>query len=279
MAVIIGMIVVMGSVIGGYLIGHGNLAVLFQPGEFLTIGGAALGSLIISTSLHTIKEIIGALKNRLTGKGHGQKFIMDVIWVLNQLSSQARREGLLVFEQHAEDPEKSFILQKIIKQHELVGFICDALRLISIGLSTEELTEILNADIETREAENAEPAEAVTTVADALPGLGIVAAVLGIIVTMNSIGGDTATVGKHVASALVGTFLGVLLAYGFVGPIAHVVKQEKAWEIILLKVVRNGMISVSSGLNPFVVCESARRSIPESLRPSFKEMETSLNAK
>jgi len=279
MTVIIGLVIVFASVIVGYLLAHGQLLVLWQPAEFVVILGAAAGSLVVSTPFHVMKTIVKALVNKLKGKGQGGKFIMDVIWVLHQLASQARREGLLVFEHHAENPKESWILQKIIHHEALVGFVCDALRLIALGLATEELTEILNSDIETREAESKEPGEAVTTVADALPGLGIVAAVLGIIITMGAIGGDSAAVGKHVASALVGTFLGVLMAYGVVGPIATVVKKEMEREIMLLKVIRNGMISVSNGLNPFVVCESARRSIPEAVRPSFKKMEAELNVK
>lgn len=279
MTIIIGSLIVIGFVITGYLMAHGHLLVLFQPAEFLIIGGAAGGAFIISTPLHTIKAIISALISRITGKSVKRELFMDLLKVLHELSSLARKAGILAIEKHTEDPTNSEIFKRISSHKLLVGYLCDSLRLVVTGISQSELVEMLDSDMEVREAESHEPGDALATTADSLPGLGIVAAVLGIIITMNSIGGDSSEVGKHVASALVGTFLGVLMCYGFVGPLANVVKSEMQKQLILLKVARNGVLSLSEGAHPLMVCELARRSIPETLRPSFTEMEEALRAK
>lgn len=279
MTIIVGALIVLGFVIGGYMMAHGHLLVLFQPAEFLIIGGAAGGAFIISTPIHTIKAIISSLMASITGKGVKRELFMDLLRVLHEFSSLARKAGILSIEKHTEDPANSAIFKKLNGHKLLVGYLCDSLRLVVTGISQSELTDMLDSDMEVREAENHEPGDALATTADSLPGLGIVAAVLGIIITMNSIGGDSAAVGKHVASALVGTFLGVLLCYGFVGPLANVVKGDMHKQLVLLKVARNGVLSLSEGAHPLMVCELARRSIPETLRPSFKEMEEALRAK
>jgi chemotaxis protein MotA len=274
MTVIVGFLVVIGCVIGGYLLAHGNLAVLFQPAELIIIGGAAAGSLVISTPVHTMKKIVAALKASVGAKDHNVH--INILHVLYELSSLVRTEGILAMEEHVEKANDSKILQRISNRKDLIEFLCDSLRLVLLGIGTEELSEMLDSDLEVREEVGQEPSAALATVADSLPGLGIVAAVLGIIITMNSIGGDSAMVGKHVAAALVGTFLGVLLAYGFVGPLAHVVKNIGTEELTLMKVARNGVLSLSVGTNPMMVCESARRAMPEFMRPSFKKMEDTL---
>jgi len=204
---------------------------------------------------------------------------MDLLRVLFDLATLSRSNGILAMEKHVESSEESDILSSISTRHELIEFLCDSLRLVVLGISPMELTNMLDADLEVREEEAHEPGAALANVADALPGLGIVAAVLGIIITMGSIGGDSAAVGMHVAAALVGTFLGVLLSYGFVGPLANVVKGEGQRGLILMKVARTGVLSLSTGINPMMVCESARRSIPEDDRPGFKEMEETLRGK
>jgi chemotaxis protein MotA len=276
MVILVGVLIVTGCVLGGYMLAHGQMFVLVQPAELIIIGGAALGSLIIGTPMHTIKKIGSTLKGALGGKGKDQNIHMSILSVLYELSSLVRTEGILAMEDHVEKSADSKILQKIGHKNDLIEFLCDSLRLVLLGIGTDELMEMLDSDLEVREEIGGEPAAALSTVADSLPGLGIVAAVLGIIITMNSIGGESAMVGKHVAAALVGTFLGVLLAYGFVGPLANVVKTVGHEEMILMKVARNGVLSLAVGTNPLMVCESARRAIPEFQRPSFKKMEDSL---
>ena len=279
MTIIIGFAVVISCVIGGYLLAHGSLAVLIQPAEFIVIGGAAVGALIIGTPSHVMKRIGGYIKAALSGKGTSGPVYLDVLRVLFELATLSRSNGILAMEKHVESPDDSEILGKINTRHELIEFLCDSLRLVVLGISPHELSDMLDADLEVREEESHEPGAALANTADALPGLGIVAAVLGIIITMASIGGDSAAVGEHVAAALVGTFLGVLLSYGFVGPLANVVKNEAAKDLVLMKVARTGILALSSGINPMMVCESARRSIPENNRPGFKEMEDMLRNK
>jgi chemotaxis protein MotA len=276
MVIIIGFLIVGGCVIGGYLVAHGTLAVLLQPAELIIIAGAALGALIIGTPGYVIKKILSSIKVALAGKGKDSDIHMNILWVLYELSSLVRTEGILAMEEHVEKSADSKILQRIGHRKDLMEFLCDSLRLVLLGIGTDKLTEMLDSDLEVREEISQEPSAALATIADSLPGLGIVAAVLGIIITMNSIGGESALVGKHVAAALVGTFLGVLLAYGFVGPLSHVVKNVGQEELTLMKIARNGVLSLSVGTNPMMVCESARRAMPEFMRPSFKKMEDTL---
>jgi chemotaxis protein MotA len=167
-------------------------------------------------------------------------------------------------------------MKRVLTRKALADFMCDSLRLVLLGIPTEELVVMLDSDIEIREEESHEPHEALSAIADSLPGLGIVAAVLGIIITMGSIGGEASAVGKHVAAALVGTFLGVLLCYGFVGPLARTVKTQLFGEFVLIKVARTGILSLSVGANPIMICEAARRAIPVAERPEFKHMEDTL---
>ena len=276
MNIVVGFVIVIACVIGGYVLAHGTMAVLFQPAELIIIGGAALGALLIGTPGHVMKKIGASIKSGLSGKGSGPGGYMDLLRVLFELATLSRSNGILAMEKHVETPHESDILAKINQKHGLVEFLCDSLRLVVLGISPVELSGMLDADLEVREEESQEPADSLANTADALPGLGIVAAVLGIIITMNSIGGDSAAVGKHVAAALVGTFLGVLLSYGFVGPLARVVRNEGMKDLVLMKVARTGILSLSTGINPMMVCESARRSIPEALRPGFKDMEDTL---
>ncbi|NLH49414.1 MAG: flagellar motor stator protein MotA [Myxococcales bacterium] len=278
MQIVFGLVFVVICVIGGYLFAHGNLAVLYQPAELIIIGGAALGSLFISTPRSTIKQMGKAIAGGIKRKSSAPQYL-NLLKVLFDLATLVRKEGILALENHVENTDSSPILSNLSKHKDLLDYMCDSLRLVLIGIEFEELSGMLEVDLETREEEAEEPGTALSTVADALPGLGIVAAVLGIIITMGSIGGDTAEVGKHVAAALVGTFLGVLLSYGFVGPLAHVVKSEMMHGLVLMRIAKIGIIGLSMGANPLMVCESARRAIPETDRPTFKLMEDTVRGK
>lgn len=278
MTVVFGIIIVFASVIVGFLLAKGNLAVLFQPSEFLIIVGAAVGAFFIGTPGSVIKRVGSGLKSGFTRK-KGNAIFLNLLQVIFDLANLARKEGILSIEQHVDHAESSKIFARFDKDKKLVEYICDSMRLVLIGIEQSDLVEMLEVDLETRETESLEPHSALSTIAESLPGLGIVAAVLGIIITMNSIGGDSAEVGKHVAAALVGTFLGVLLCYGLVGPLARVVKFEMHHEITLLKVAKIGIVGLSLGSSPMIVCEAARRAIPENNRPEFKEMEDMLRQK
>ncbi len=277
MFAIIGIVVVIGAVIGGYLMEHGHLEVLFQPAELVIIGGAALGTLLIANPLSTIIAIIHGLLGVMKGSPHTKKSYLDSLKMLNDIFSYARKNGMNKLEADVDDPAKSQLFSKypmLLKNHHALHFICDSLRTaISGGVSHFELDQVMESDMEVHHHEANEPVHALQQVSDALPGLGIVAAVLGVVITMGSIGGPPAEIGHKVGAALVGTFLGILLCYGFLGPLATNMQKINDAENEFLKFLRAGVMAFIKGAAPILAVEFARRQIPGHVRPSFKEME------
>lgn len=277
MFAIIGIVVVIGAVIGGYLMEHGHLEVLFQPAELVIIGGAALGTLLIANPLPTIIAIIHGLLGVMKGSPHTKKSYLDSLKMLNDIFSYARKNGMNKLEADVDDPAKSQLFSKypmLLKNHHALHFICDSLRTaISGGVSHFELDQVMESDMEVHHHEANEPVHALQQVSDALPGLGIVAAVLGVVITMGSIGGPPAEIGHKVGAALVGTFLGILLCYGFLGPLATNMQKINDAENEFLKFLRAGVMAFIKGAAPILAVEFARRQIPGHVRPSFKEME------
>ncbi len=283
MFVIIGAVVVLASVVVGFTMVKGNLLSLIQINEFITIGGAALGSLLISSPLSLIKKIIAAITKSFGSHGNTKQDYMQMLKAFTDLFLIAQREGLLAIEKHIEAPEKSDILKKadkFIHDSYRKSFFCDTMKVMLAGsVPPHELEGLMDAEIETFEKENKPVYEGLGRVGDALPGLGIVAAVLGIIVTMGSINEGPEVVGHHVASALVGTFLGVLLSYGFVGPLAANIAHSLEENIQDLQIVKAYILAYAKGNPPFVAAEIARRSIFLDQRPTFGELETTLRGK
>lgn len=277
MFLIIGIVVVIGGILGGYLMEHGSLAVLIQPAELVIIGGAAFGTLLIANPLSTVIGIFKGILGALKPSPFNQKFYLETLKMLNDLFLHARKNGLVKLEADVEEPDKSQIFSKypaFIKNHHAVHFVCDTLRMsITGGVGAFELDQMMEMDIEGHHHEAQEPIHALTTVADALPGLGIVAAVLGIVITMGALGGPPEEIGHKVAAALVGTFLGILMCYGFLGPIAAYLTKLSAAEAEYYKVLRMALISFVKGSAPILAVEFARRMVPSHVRPSFKEME------
>lgn len=277
MFAIVGILVVIGAVVGGYLMEHGNLAVLFQPAELVIIGGAALGTLFIANPLPTVMGIFKGILGVFKGNRCSKAFYLENLKMLNDVFSFARKNSLAKLEPDVEEPDKSQLFSKypkFAKDHHALHFFCDTLRmLISGGVATHDLNEMMELDIEVHHHEETAPISALTTVADALPGLGIVAAVLGVVITMGALGGPPEEIGHKVAAALVGTFLGILLCYGFLGPLAgHMTKLVDA-EGEYYHFLRVGLLSFAKGCPPIIATEFARRTIPSHVRPSFKEME------
>lgn len=277
MFLIIGMLIVIGGIVGGYLMEHGSLAVLVQPAEVVIIGGSALGTLLIANPLATVIGIFKGILGALKPSPYTQNFYLDTLKMMNDLFMHARKNGLVKLEADVEEPDKSPLFSKypgFVKNHHAVHFVCDTLRMsISGGVGAFELDQMMEMDIEGHHHEALEPAHALNSVADALPGLGIVAAVLGIVITMGALGGPPEEIGHKVAAALVGTFLGILMCYGFFGPIAaYLVKLQDA-ESDYYKVLRAALISFVKGSAPILAVEFARRVIPSHVRPSFKDME------
>jgi chemotaxis protein MotA len=274
---IIGMLVVIGAVLGGYLMEHGKIAVLLQPAELLIIGGAVLGTMLVSNPLHVLKELAHSIKRVFRQETWDRTKYLQTLQMLFRLFSAARAEGAAKLEADIEEPGKSAIFSQypwFLKDHRASRYLADTLRLHMLGgVAAHQIDRAMEIDDETHHAEAALPVSALQTAADALPGLGIVAAVLGIVITMGALGGPPEEVGHKVAAALVGTFLGILLCYGFIGPIATRIAQVNEADVHYYSCLRNGIQAFVRGDAPIVATEFARRSIPDRLRPKFQEME------
>jgi chemotaxis protein MotA len=278
MFAIVGILIVFGAIIGGYLMEHGKLAVLVQPAELVIIGGAALGTLLIGNPLPTVTGIISGLVGVFKGSRFNKALYLETLKMLNELFQYARKNSLAKLEPDVEEPDKSQVFSKypkFLKDHHAVHFVCDTLRvLITGGVNTLDLDQMMELDMDVHHHESGEPIGALSTMADALPGLGIVAAVLGVVITMGSIGGPPEEVGHKVAAALVGTFLGILLCYGLFGPLASHMGKLSQNEHEYYYCLRTGVTAFAKGAPPIMAAEFARRSIPSHVRPSFKEMES-----
>jgi len=278
---IIGMVVVTACVLGGYVMHHGNLSVLVQVHEYVIILGAGAGALVCSTPIRTIKEMVSQLKG-LLGHRPGKKDYEDLLTLLFEMFQIAHKSGLLGWEEHINEPEKSKLFNKypsFLKNHHAVTFMTDTMKVVVSGSAEpHDLEALMDAELETAHTEEAKPADALNTVADAMPGLGIVAAVLGIIVTMGAIDGPPAVIGMNVASALVGTFLGILASYGYLGPLASAMKHLVADQHKYVEVIKHALLAHAKGVNPAIAVEFARRAIVSSERPTFEELEQACRA-
>jgi len=276
MFVIIGIVVVFGCVMAGYLMEHGSLRVLVQPAELVIIGGAALGTLLVANPLHILKKIGGGIGGVFGGSKFGKQTYIDTLKMLYDLLNKARKDGLMALEADVEDPHQSPVFSKnptFLKNHHVCDFVCDSLRMAITGVDAFDLDQMLDLDLEVHHASASQPTAALSTMADSLPGLGIVAAVLGVVITMGALGGPPEEIGHKVAAALVGTFLGILLCYGLVGPIASNMTKAAEEEHAFLYVMRVLMVSFLKGSAPIMAVEMARRAVPGHVRPSFKELE------
>src|SRR5579872_1323943 len=263
MFAIIGILVVLGAVMGGYLMEHGQIAVLMQPAELVIIAGAALGTLLIANPLSTLTRIFKGVILVLKGSPYNKAFYLDTLKMLNELFTRARKEGMPRLEEDIEEPSKSPVFKKYPKflaNHHVVDFMCDTLRMaIGGGIATFDLDQMMEMDMEVHHQGATQTVSALSTVADALPGLGIVAAVLGVVITMGALGGPPEEIGHKVAAALVGTFLGILLCYGFLSPLAANMTRAAEEEHAFLYVLRVLMISFLKGVAPIMAVEVARR--------------------
>jgi chemotaxis protein MotA len=278
MFAIIGIVVVIGAILGGYLMEKGPLLVLLQPAELVIIGGSAIGTVLIANPLPTVIKLFKGIVGILGGSKYTQPFYLESLKMLNDLFQFARKNGLPKLEADIETPEKSALFSKYPKflaDHHAVSFVCDTLRMfISAGADPFDLDQMMELDMEVHHREAHQPTAALSSMADSLPGLGIVAAVLGIVITMGAIGGPPEQIGHKVAASLVGTFLGILLCYGFIGPIAANLAKMNEAEAQYYGFLRVGILAFIKGSSPMTAVEFARRSIPSSVRPSFKDMET-----
>ena len=277
MFAIIGIVLVFVSVIGGFLMEKGHILVLLQPAELLIIAGAATGTLLAANPSHIIKEIAGGLAGVLKGSPFNKARYLDTLKMMYQFLNKVRKEGLLSVEMDVEKPEDSSIFMnypEFLADHHARDFVCDTLRMaITGGVEPFDMDQMMELDMEVHDHEATQPVNSLSTVADALPGLGIVAAVLGVVITMGSLGGPQEEIGRKVAAALVGTFLGILLCYGVVGPLSANMSKTADAQNEYLHVLRVLILSFLKGSAPMIAIEMGRRAIPAHVRPGFDEME------
>lgn len=280
MFTIIGSVIVIACVIGGFLLEHGNLAVLFQPVELLIIGGAAVGGFIIASPMKVIKAVMGGIIKMLSGKGYTKADYLEALTMLGEVFYKIRKEGLVSVEGDVDNPRESVIFTKyptFFKNHHALDLVVDTLRTVmTTKIEPNELEALIDAELESHQEELTAPSKSVATVADSLPGLGIVAAVLGIVLTMGKISEPPDVLGKSIGAALVGTFLGVLLCYGFVGPMAKNMEHSASEELQYLSVLKMAIVAFVGGAAPQVAVEFGRRVVPAVDKPTFAEVEEAL---
>ncbi len=278
----IGLLVVIGAVLGGFVLSGGSIPVLIQPYECLVILGAASGTLLIGLLPHQLK----AMQKKTLGVFGGSKYSMaaanEMLQLLFHLAIVVKKEGVIALESHIRDPEQSAIFSKyptVLKNHHALHFITDALRLqVDGAVAPEELAAMLERTLDTHHEEETVVPGALQKMGDALPGLGIVAAVLGIIITMSHLDGPPEEIGHHVAVALVGTFLGILMSYGFVQPIVAAMEQENRDEGNYFEAVRIGLCAFAEGKAPVVVVEMARSALYSYNQPTRETVEEACKA-
>lgn len=280
MFILIGFIIVLGSILGGYTISseHPNYNILLQPAELLIIFGAALGAFIASNSGFSLKLCGKGLKH-VFGNGPSKQVYLEMLRLLYGLFAKMQREGIISIEKDIEQPEQSSMFQSyplIAKDKAACYFIGDTLRVYLTTGNAGELDKLMGVDMSTMHEEEILPAHSISHMAESLPGMGIVAAVLGVVITMGHIDAEPKVLGEHIGAALIGTFLGILLCYGFVGPIGAKLETLAQERHLFYRAIREAVAAAVRGSSPIVALEYGRRAIPLSFRPSFLEMEQSL---
>ena len=277
MLVIIGYVVVLASVFGGFAMAGGHLAALWQPLEVLMIGGAGLGAFLVGNDMKSVKATMKALPTVFKGSRYTRELYLELMALLSDVLNKARKEGLMSIEGDVDAPEESPIFTKypaILADHHLTEFITDYLRLIVSGnMDPMQLENLMDNEIETHHHEAEVPAHCIAKVGDGLPAFGIVAAVMGVVHTMESVGLPPAELGILIAHALVGTFLGILLAYGFVGPLSGLLEQKVAESTKMYQCVKVTLLASLNGLAPPTAIEFGRKVLYSTERPSFLELE------
>ncbi|WP_380177550.1 flagellar motor stator protein MotA [Kalamiella sp. sgz302252] len=277
MLVILGYILVVGSVLGGYVMVGGHLGALYQPSELLIIGGAGIGAFIVGNNGKAIKATLKALPLLMKGSKYNKAVYMDLMALLYRLMAKSRQQGMLSLESDIESPQESEIFAnypRILADKRLVDFITDYLRLMVSGnMNAFEIEALMDEEIETYEHECEVPATAIGTVGDSLPAFGIVAAVMGVVHTLASADRPPAELGELIAHAMVGTFLGILLAYGFISPLAGLLRQKCSESTKMMQCIKVTLLSSLNGYAPQIAVEFGRKTLYSTERPSFTELE------
>jgi len=280
---IIGFVIVTVCVIGGYLLEGGNLSVIFQPVELMIIGGAAFGGFIIASPMKVIKAVGSSITRIFTNKPYSKQDYIEILLMINGIFYKIRQQGLVSIESDVDAPEQSPLFSnypKILKNHAAVSLITDTLRTVmTTTIAPHELESLIDQELEAHHEESMAPAHSVSTIADGLPGLGIVAAVMGVVLTMGKIKEPPEVLGASIGAALVGTFTGVLLCYGYVGPMAKNMEFIATEDLQYLNVIKVALLAfIGGGAAPKVAVEFGRRVVPVEAKPSFLEMEDALRS-
>jgi chemotaxis protein MotA len=282
MIVIIGLVVVVGAVLGGFTLAGGHVGALIHVSEFITIGGAALGAMIVMSPKKVLIDIVKGVLQTFKGAPYNRSAYDELMKAMYELFMLARRDGMIALEEHVSNPAASSIISKypsLAKNHHALDFLVNALRPIVDGrVKPDQLKMLLDTELHAVLDEHHAPINVLAKTADALPGFGIVAAVLGIIVTMGAIAGPPEQIGEKVGAALVGTFLGVLLSYGFAHPLASNMEFIGIAEMSYLRCISSSIVGFANGLAPVVAIDVGRRGLSSDVRPTAEEMETMLKS-
>lgn len=282
MILIVGYVIILASALGTYAV-HGSLLALWVPLEYVAIFGLTIGSFVAGNNIKVIKATLAAIPGALKGSPYNKAYYVDALALLFEILSKVRKEGLMSIENDVENPEASPIFSKypnIVSDHHVLDFMTDYLRMMVGGnLNTVEIESLMDVELETHHHEMVEPAHVIQKVSDGVPAFGIVVAVMGVINVMGSVGEPPAVLGKMIAGALVGTFLGIYLAYGFVAPIAGQVEQKANESGVIYKTIKMVLLASMSGYAPQVAIEFGRKTLGAHERPSFRELEEELKAR
>lgn len=277
MKLIIGFVITFACIGVGYVLAHGNLLAIWQPLELLIICGSAFGAFIVTNPGSVIKSVFKSLPALLKGSPYNKALCMDLLALMYDLLTKARKDGIMAMESDVDEPKESAIFQKypkILNNHHAVDFITDYLRLMVSGnMNAMEIENLMDVELESHHEESEQAANAITQVSEGLPAFGIVAAVLGVVITMQSIGGPVEEIGAHVAAALVGTFLGILMAYGFVGPMGAYLAAVAKSEARFFHCIKVCFLASLNGYTPQIVVEFGRKTLYSTERPGFSELE------
>lgn len=277
MLILVGSLIVLASTLGGFMLAGGKPLVLLHASEFIVILGVGFGVLIIASPSHVLKDIVHKVKGAVTGGAAGKPQCFDLLKLLYELFMTGRRNGLIALDEHVMDPKNSAIFKRypsLLAHSERLQFLCNGLKPVIDGkIKPDQLEHLMDAELDAKVEESDHPVHLLQLVGDSLPGIGIVAAVLGIINTMASIAEGPAAVGEHVAAALTGTLLGIFVAYGFVNPLANRIKFNNNSDAQCLRCIKIAVSGFAKGLAPLTAVEIARRSLDTSVQPPARELE------
>ncbi|MBE8715802.1 flagellar motor stator protein MotA [Cellvibrio polysaccharolyticus] len=278
---VLGVLIIITCVLGGYAMAHGEMAMLWQPAEVVIILGAGLGSLVVGNPKEVLLEMCSQIKEVFLFKRRGEEFQRQLLMMLYELLEMVGEGGLKALDEHIEEPDESELFAKyplILQEKNLMAFIADNFRLMAMGkISAHELEGFLEQELEAMEHALLQPARSLHKIGEAMPGFGILAAILGIIITMGNIGGSVAEIGSHVAAALVGTFLGIFFCYCVMEPLSNAMSQRIKTELSALECVRTTLVAHVAGKPTLLAVDAGRKLIEQDVKPAFRQLETWVN--